>query len=105
MKFFIPHAKDDAERDSVYNGIFKFAQETTWKDIIEKKIFAIDYKHEGKDYHAEVGKIEDVEDEEVIAILESEAYLVCTKNRGVVRGMPMLVGKDEIKSISLFEKE
>ena len=42
--------------------------------------------------------------EEVVAILESYTYLVCTYNRGVFRGEPVLVGKEEVKKIINFEK-
>ncbi|MFI5092695.1 MAG: hypothetical protein ACHQIK_04560, partial [Candidatus Acidiferrales bacterium] len=30
-------------------------------------------------------------------------YLVCTENRGVVRGMPIMVGKDEVSNAADFE--
>jgi hypothetical protein len=40
----------------------------------------------------------------VIAILETNAmaYLICTPNRGVLRGMPYFVRKDEVLSIVDF---
>ena len=40
----------------------------------------------------------------VVAILESYTYLVCTYNRGVFGGEPVIVGKEEVKKIIDFEK-
>jgi len=51
-----------------------------------------------------LGKPDDRVNEEVIAILESYTYLVCTHNRGVFRGEPVLVGKEEVTVIIDFEK-
>ena len=104
MKFFIPAAKDDEQAESVYSGIKKFAQENTGWSIYEDRIFAIKYKHEGKDYFATVGETENRTDDVVLAILKSTTYLVCTKNRGGVRGNPILVGINEVTSIDYFDK-
>ena len=59
---------------------------------------------ERKKYYSEVGKPDDRVNEEVVAILESYTYLVCTYNRGVFGGEPVLVGKEEVKKIIDFEK-
>jgi hypothetical protein len=53
--------------------------------------------------YAEVGKPETPNGELVLAILESNTYLVCTFNRGVKRGMPFLVGKDEAWEVKYFD--
>jgi hypothetical protein len=103
MKFFIPAAKDDKNAKEIYEGIIKFAKENTWKEIKGRKIFSIAFNHDGKDYVARVGEIYSHTGEQVIAILESNAYLVCTPSRGVLRGMPILVGKNEVYSIEDFE--
>ena len=58
-----------------------------------------------KDYCVEVGKPDPRNGELVIAILESITYLVCTPNRGVLRGMPILIGKSELKDIADFPDE
>ena len=39
----------------------------------------------------------------MIAILESNSYLVCTQNRGVVRGMPILVGREQKNEVTEFQ--
>src|SRR6266571_2400387 len=103
MKFFVPHAKGNEQEQRVYDAIKTFAGETLGWDVSDRKIFSIRYKHDGKDYYAEVGQTEKVEGEEVVAILESNTYLVCTTNRGVARGMPILVGKEEAYIIKDFD--
>jgi hypothetical protein len=103
MRFHIPSVKDDTKAEEVYEAIRKFAVETTGWDVTDRRIFSIHYRHEGKEYHAEVGKPETRGGEVVEAILESNAYLVCTANRGVLRGMPILVGKNEIHNITVFK--
>ncbi len=110
MKFFIPHAKDKKEEEEIYDAIKKFAKNTVISNIMDRKIFSIRYKHDGNDYYAEVGKIALQNGEEVIAILESSyvhdpksiVYLICTTNRGFLRGMPILVGKDSAYSVDDF---
>ena len=37
------------------------------------------------------------------SILESNSYLVCTQNRGVVKGMPILVGRDDQNEVTEFQ--
>jgi len=105
MKFFLPSQKDEKLENETYNAIKKFAKETTGWDITDRKIYHIKYRHEGKDYEAKIDERETRQGETVIAILESTiTFLVCTTNRGVRRGMPILVGKEEIISITDFEK-
>ena len=51
----------------------------------------------------EVGKPDPHNHELALVILESTTYLVCTPNRGVVRGIPILVGKDKVEKTTDFE--
>ena len=71
------------------------------------------YRHEGKSYDVEVGKPDPRIGEVVIAILETvktqedtlppRPYLICTPNRGVMRGEPILIGRDEVLYATDFE--
>ncbi|MEW6686790.1 MAG: hypothetical protein AB1393_11390 [Candidatus Edwardsbacteria bacterium] len=103
MKFFIPGAKDDREAQDILESIKKFAKKTTGWNVTDRKIFSIKFKHRRKEYVAEVGQQDWVTGETVIAILESDTFLVCTPNQGVIRNMPILVGKREVDSIVDFE--
>ncbi len=104
MKFFIPHAETADMAERAYQGIKAFAKDNILWNISDRRIFRIEYFDKGKHRKDEVGKITDVNGEEVIAILESTAFLVCTPNRGVLRGDPILVGTNEVRDIEDFEK-
>lgn len=103
MKFFIPDTDDEEKAEKVYQSIVSFAQQTMGWNIGNRRIFRIAYRHGGKSHVAEVGRINDTNGEEVIAILESNAYLVCTPSRGVIRGMPILVGQEEAFNVTDFD--
>lgn len=109
MKFFIPGAKDSKQAEEVYEATKTFASEQTGFKPSDRRIFHLSYRHEGRDYQAEVGQIHNRLSETVIAVLETSTiggqmvYLVCTPNRSVLRGEPMLVGSNEVKSIVDFE--
>ena len=103
MRFFVPAVKDEADAEMVWEATKKFAEEMLGWEISERRIFSIAYQHQGKDYHVEVGKPDPRSNEPVIVILESTTYLVCTPNRGVVRGIPILVGQDKVEKTTDFE--
>ena len=103
MKFFVPGASNEMEAERIWNATVAFAKHTSGWDIVDRKIFQISYVHEGKSYLDEVGKPNQRNKEVVCAILESNAYLVCTGNRGVLSGEPILVGKSPMVSVKDFE--
>lgn len=102
MKFFVPEAKTEKEAQEVIQGIRKFVKELGWATN-EKKFYSISYTHDGKQYLAEVGKPHPLTKELVVAILESNTFLICTPNRSVIRGDPILVGKNDTFSVKEFE--
>lgn len=100
-KFFLPHAEDAKQAESVYANL-KSAHHAT-----DRRILSLAYEHEGRQYYAEVGKPEPREGELVIAIFECDEpmpYLICTHHRGVAGGVPYLVGKREALSVVEFAK-
>ena len=105
MKFFIPAAKDAAEAESVYKSIKVFVGKQCPGDLTDRRIYALEHVHNGVRYVARVGEPFERLGEIVIAILEGYLYYVCTENRGVVRDMPYLVGREEVRSIVDFETE
>jgi hypothetical protein len=108
MKFFIPFAKDQTQQQSVYAAIREFLSKELGAIFSDSQIRVLDYTHEGTDYHAEVGKPHALNREPVIAILYEEQrnlYHVCTPNRGVVRGMSILVGAHSVSKVDWFEKD
>ena len=105
MKFFIPKVLDDEKAEEIYQGIKALAVGEIGGEISDQRVFRITYSV-GKQYQsAEVDQPEPITGERVIAILEhAEMYLVCTRSKGVVRGIPLLVGKYEVKAITLFDE-
>ncbi len=96
MKFFFPDQEDKKLVSDAYDSIKKLARRTTGWDVTDRRIYCIKYHHKGRDYEAKVGERETQQGEPVVAILESTvSFLVCTRNRGVLWGMPILVGKTE----------
>jgi hypothetical protein len=103
MRFFIPEVNDPVEAERVYEATKKFARETLGWNVESRRIQSIDFKDKKERVRAEVGKPDPITGEVVIVILESTTYLICTPNRGVLRGMPILVGKNEVFNATDFE--
>jgi hypothetical protein len=118
--FFLPGFDDPDVAEQHYAAIKKFAEKQTGWRVSDRRVFRIEYVHNGEDMYAQVGKAHpyghpvsweyapDIEDpsagELVVAILESKGgvYLVCTQNRGVNRGEPILAGQPH--TIADFEE-
>jgi len=105
MKFFIPAAKDAAQEKEVYEGTRKFVSQQMGAKLSPRRIYRLEFVHEGKAYTATVGETFERLDERVIAILLDtvrDLYFICTPNRGVLRGDPYLAGSSEIRSVEDF---
>ena len=103
VKFFIPHAKTTEEAERIYKAIKSIAQRTTTYHISERRIFRIEYTHNGIKHEAKVGAVSTANGEEVMAILESFVFLVCTPTRGVSGNIPIYVGVQDTTLIEDFE--
>jgi hypothetical protein len=106
MKFFIPSAKDSAQVNEVYEGTRKFVGQQMAATLSPRKIYRLEFVHEGKACTATVGETFERLHEPVIAILfdaSRNLYLICTPNRGVLRGEPYLAGSSEIRSVEDFD--
>jgi len=103
MKFFIPGTENLEQAEIVWTTTTKIALKNMGWNVSNRRIYRIDYIHDEKDGSYEVGKIAPDNGESVIVILESNAYLVCTKTRGVARGLPILMGRDEVWHVKDFE--
>ncbi|MEQ1918983.1 MAG: hypothetical protein ABL955_07270 [Elusimicrobiota bacterium] len=103
MKFFVPNTNGEAQAKTLWDATKKFSEDQMARKYADRKIFRIEYRHDGEEYVAQVGKIDRREEEEVLVILEGDPYVVCTKNRGVLRGEPIMVGKQEITRVEYFD--
>lgn len=97
---------NEKERTAIVEGCRRFAEDTTgWqvRDIGIKAIVARNRRYD-EPVRIEVDQefphlIADSPGEKVIAIFESNAYLVVTPNRGGIRGIPYLFGKHEVLQV------
>lgn len=105
MQFFISHIKDKEKAEKIWEVAKQFAESQGFK-VTNRRIESISYVHDGKLMEAVVGEKGIRQNEAVIVILESDiCYLVCTYSRGIRRGIPMLVGKWEIETITDFDSK
>jgi HEAT repeat protein len=107
VKFFVPpHKPGDTSSEAAYNAIKGYTVQTdpATADFDERRIYAVEYKHNGRMYSAQVGQTEERTKELIHAILGCgpDLVLICTTNRGAMKGYPIFVGKDEIISIVEF---
>jgi hypothetical protein len=106
MKFFVPGIDNSQEAENRYQGIKKFlVQVQPTGTISERRVRSITFHDRKKLVNAVVGKQEPWEGMEiVVAIFESTtAYLICTKSRGVRRGIPYIAGRNEVVASEDFE--
>ncbi len=104
--FLPPYEPDDPKGEEVLEDIVRWADETTGRRInrSQGRIARLDYVHDGNAGVVEVGQSEPRIGETVVAILDSDPYLVCTPNRGVLRGTPILIGRSEVLQVVHFER-
>lgn len=106
MKFFVPATENEAQAEKVLSSIKKFLEEELGAVTDTRRIFNLLFIHNGKQHYAEIGKFDDVSGEPIIAILHEpkrQIYHICTPNRGVLRGMSILVGAQSVRSSEDFE--
>jgi hypothetical protein len=119
-EFFIPYIPDPAKAEELWRAV-KNANEAGWAPFTDYRIFRIEYVHGGESMDAQVGEPHafghpltfdydpDYDDpkagEFVVAIFEKAGgpYVVCTNNRGVVSGGPILVGLEEARRVIYFD--
>ncbi|OYQ68016.1 hypothetical protein B9G53_00365 [Pseudanabaena sp. SR411] len=99
MKFFIPASKSPEQEKKVYEEIKTFLHQELDAKFSERRVRILQWKHDGNQYEAEVGKTTSFNGEIVIAILYEngrDLYHVCTPNRGVLRGGSILAGGQSV---------
>src|ERR1700704_6065121 len=99
-KFFLPGATDDKMAEDTLAAIRKFIEGQVFP-LDQSRIFRLTYRHNGRDYIAEVGKVDVLQRETVIAIFKCDnygLYCVATENRGVARDGPILVGQQDLNT-------
>jgi hypothetical protein len=113
VQWFVPGFPDRQAASDLIEAARKFAKDTIGWPSNDSRIYRMKYKHNGKEYDLEVGKNcvevihpgEEPRTEILMCILESTTYLICTETRGVLSGVPILVGRDEVVHIEYFDEE
>jgi len=106
MEFFLPGSTPET-RDSVYAQIRAHIAQELDADLSARRIRSLSYTHNGKKFDAEVGELESGGEGIVVAILFDQSrslYLVCTPDRGIIRGGPILVGGHDVYAVSDFDQ-
>lgn len=102
MKFFVPQASP-AEYEATYGAIKKLVTEQLKTPITPRRIRRIDYLHDKKTYHLQVGSLEQQGRYEVLAILESKPYIIYTRTKSGQGGITILVNCDEVTAVEDFD--
>lgn len=103
MKFFVPATKNDAEAEKVY-GILRKSMQKHRYETTDQRIYSITFDDNGFSLNETVGKPSETSGETIVAIFQAgDLYLICTNNRGVLRGMPMIAGEWAVTNVELFE--
>lgn len=92
--FFVPAARDPAHAEEVYASIVAFVEAQGFP-VSPERLYALSYTHNGRNLVDRVGEVNAHTGEVVVAIFrpadQARPYYVCTANRGVLRGEPVLV--------------
>ncbi|GAB3331720.1 hypothetical protein GCM10027299_37630 [Larkinella ripae] len=103
MKFFVPATKNPDEAEKVY-GILRKAMLKHRYETSDQRIYSITFDDNGFSLTETVGQPSETSGEPIVAIFQAgDLYLICTNNRGVLRGMPMIAGEWAVTNVELFE--
>jgi len=107
MKLLVPGSTDEEDTLRAWNTLATYVKDTFSWEVSERKVSRLVYGHQGEKHTLEVDAPHPANGQVVVVILEtreaSMPYVVLTQTRGVERGVPFLVGKDEVESVTEFE--
>lgn len=104
--FFVPHASDIAQAESVWQGTVAFMRQNGFDVDGSQRIYCLAYTHDGRECVDVVGEMDRYGEQEVLVILRTfppGPSLICTAHRGVIAGHPILGPADAI--VIPFAKE
>ena len=107
MKLLVPGSTDEHDALREWNILATYVKDTLSWEVSTRKVLRLAYEHLGEKHTLEVGAPHPANGQVVVVILDtreaSMPYLVLTQSRGVERGVPFLVGKNEVTSVTEFE--
>ncbi len=102
MNFFVPQTKK-SQQEATYQAISEQIVDQMRWTIAPRRIFSLRWIHDKKEYYAEVGKKEQNEYRyQIMAIMESNSYLIFTRSESGTSGTTILVNKDEVTEVLEF---
>ena len=102
MQFFLPQSKP-GQTELAYQEIVDTLKRQFRLPIEDRRIRSIRYFNSKKNWHAEVGYLEQQEHRyEIVAILESKWFIVCTRSKTGAPGPTILVDKGEVTEVEDF---
>jgi hypothetical protein len=69
-KFFVPAAADSTKAEEVYTDLRSRAEKMRGGPMTERRIFRIDFRHNGRQHYSEIGKPDSQTEDLVLAIFE-----------------------------------
>lgn len=105
MKFFVPHLKETSDPEKVFESICRFAEMRMGTSMARKlRPFRIEYKRDGEPASIQVGR--DLETGELITAIVacSTHFLACTYSEGFLKGIPLMIDRDEVEHVEYFEE-
>lgn len=106
MEFFFPNANSERKMEKIYQTLRLNIERGLRAELSTRRIHSLNYHHNGREEWAVVGENEKISGEMVLAIFyepNRQVYHVCTPYRGLLEGMPILVGQDEIRGVVDFD--
>jgi hypothetical protein len=100
--FFVPE-NGPVQSEDLYQWIVRYVQAMLDCRIEPVRIFALAYTYEGRQMVATVGETDARTGQLVIAILQSNDYLICTPYYGVRRGEPIRVAASDAVKVQCFQ--
>lgn len=100
--FFIPES-DPSRSEDMYLWIVRYVKAMLDCRIKPARIFSLTYTREGQQLAVTVGETDPRTGQLVMAILQSDDYLICTPYYGVRRGEPMHVVVSDVSKVQYFE--
>lgn len=111
-EFFVPIAeKMDETDEELLEAITMFLEDQSFGPFSEERIAGIVYmdtesRFDFDEVEASVGDMLSTTGERVEAILydeDGDQYLLCTPNRGVAEGHPIVVDSDDVEEVFYFD--
>jgi hypothetical protein len=102
-QFFIPGGDSRQKSEEVYQWICGYVREMIGWEINPARIYSLSYARDGEQFVATVGQPDPRTGQLVVAILQSNTYLICTPSHGVYRGEPIQVAISDVSEVQYFE--